>query len=144
MVFLPLIVLLVLMALFVRWVVAKRPGDRFYYWAWVLVMLSSFLLFWVNGAVGIIGDSNNDVNMLYSASLGLGVMGALWQRFRPLPMVYLMLILGFLQVLIAVLAWLLDWGVSGPVWPWDVWFLSIFFTLMWLMAAWLFYKSEFK
>lgn len=144
MVFLPLIILALFMVLFFHWVVETRSGNRFYYWAWVLVMLSSFLLFWVNGAVGIIGDSNNDVNMLYSASLGLGVMGALWQRFRPLPMVYLMLILGFLQVLIAVLAWLLDWGVSGPVWPWDVWVLSIFFTLMWLMAAWLFYKSEHK
>jgi hypothetical protein len=43
----------------------------------------SFLVVWSNGAVGIIGNENDPINLAFFAILAFGLVGALAARFRP-------------------------------------------------------------
>ena len=141
MIFLSLIVFAAILVLVFRWVTANR-GDRLYRWAWVLFLLGCFLLFWVNGAVGIIGASNNDANMLYNALLALGLLCCLLLRYRPLGLAMVMLIMDALLFLIVLTAWFMDWGSSGAKWPFDAVVATLFFSFLWSAAAVLFYRSH--
>jgi len=141
MIFLPLIILATVLVMLFRWVISEHSDDHFYRWAWALFLMGCLLLFWVNGAVGIIGASNNDVNMLYNALLGVGVVAALGLRRRRLGLALLMLVLDFLMVVILAVAWIGDLGLSGPKWPYDAVVLTVFFSSFWCVAAILFYRS---
>ena len=46
-----------------------------------VALAAAFILIWVNGAVGIIGDPNNDANMMYFGVLAIGTIGAFIARF---------------------------------------------------------------
>lgn len=140
MIFLPLIIVAAVLLAVFRWVTV-RGDNRFYRWAWVAFLAGVFLLFWVNGAVGIIGASNNDVNMLYNALLGLGVLAAIVLKGRSLVLAMLMLVMDFFLCSLLAVAWVMDWGISGPKWPYDALLLTVFFSLLWSVAAVLFYVS---
>lgn len=142
MIFLPLIILAAVLVALFRWVTSRQSEDRFYRLAWQVFLVGVFLLFWANGAVGIIGASNNDVNMLYNALLGVGVLGAIGFRRWPLGLALVMLVLDFLMVVILVVALLGDWGQSGPKWPYDAVVVTVFFSAFWMVAALLYYRSH--
>jgi len=142
MIFLPLIILAaVLLALF-RWVTYRQSEDRFYRLAWLVFLVGVFLMFWSNGAVGIIGASNNDINMLYNALLGVGLLGCIGLRKQRLGLALVMLVLDFLMVLVLAVALVGDMGHSGPKWPYDAVVLTVFFSAFWTVAAILFYRSH--
>ncbi|WP_323760708.1 hypothetical protein [Maricaulis sp.] len=63
----------------------RRPGSR-QRLALGLVLLASLLMFWVNGAVGIVGSEQNDINMLYLLPIGAGAVGSAVVRLRPAAM----------------------------------------------------------
>lgn len=48
-----------------------------------LGLLVAFLLVWVNGAVGIIGNEDNPLNLLYFGVIAVGFFGAILSRLRP-------------------------------------------------------------
>jgi len=106
-----------------------------------LALVTALLLIWVNGAVGIIGSENNDVNLMYGGVLLIGLIGALISRFSPRGMSRTMICVAAAQVMVAVIA--LGWkiGISGPVWPKDVLGATVVFTGLWLGSAWLFHRA---
>lgn len=60
----------------------RRSVDWSYRAGMILTLAAGFLLVWINGAVGIVGDEGNPFNLLY---LGLVVLVAGWglvTRFR--------------------------------------------------------------
>ena len=70
------------------YVLVKRKADSAAYKFGVGVALAAaFILVWVNGAVGIIGDESNDANMMYFGVLAVGIIGAIIARLRPHGMV---------------------------------------------------------
>lgn len=126
----------------IAWALAKRrTNGRPYKFAVGIALVAAFLLMWVNGAVGIIGSENNDANMMYFAVLAIGFVGALIARGRPRGMSRAMVVVALAQVSVAAVALKMDWGVTGPVSPWDVIVLTAFFTALWLISAWLFRKA---
>lgn len=124
-----------------RFLIGRMPGNRHYKYGMAVTMVTGFLLFWVNGAVGIIGSENNDANMMYLALLAVVFFGSLFSGFRPRPMSWVMAVAAALMVLIAILALGFGLGVSGPVWPWDVVWVTAFFCGFWLSAGWLFREA---
>ncbi|MFV0542984.1 MAG: hypothetical protein ACK5L8_04755 [Marinicella pacifica] len=142
MIFLPLFILGAMLVALFRWVTYRQSEDRFYRLAWLVFLVGVFLLFWGNGAVGIIGASSHDVNMLYNALLGVGVLGAVGLRRHRLLLALMMLILDFLMLLILAAALVGDWGMSGPKWPLDAVILTVFFSGFWSASAVLFYLSN--
>ena len=62
---------------------ARRKTRNSAYRAAVGVALgSAFLLVWINGAVGILGDEDDVANMMFFGVLGIGAVGAAVCRFE--------------------------------------------------------------
>ena len=120
---------------------ARKPGNTAYKFAVALALLAAFLLLWVNGAVGIIGDEGNDANLMYGAVLVVGIIGAIVARFEPHGMVRAMFATALAQALVAVIALVAGWGSAGPIWPRDILGATGLFVILWLGSAWLFRKA---
>ncbi|NBD95184.1 MAG: hypothetical protein GVY11_01750 [Gammaproteobacteria bacterium] len=75
-----------------------------------LVLAGAFLMVWINAAVGLIGASSNDVNVLYGLVLLVGfAIGALG-RFRPPAMFRAALATAAAQVVLTLAALALGLG----------------------------------
>lgn len=123
----------------VIYTLAKRTTDKVAYRLGVGVALAAaFILIWVNGAVGIIGDENNDANMMYVGVLAVGFIGAIIARFQPRGMAYALYGTALAQALVALIALVAGFGSTGPIWPQDILILTGFFVALWLTSAWQF------
>ena len=106
-----------------------------------LTLVAAFLLVWVNGAVGIIGEESNDANMLYFGVLAVGMVVAAVGRFAPHGMARASVSMALTQVAVAAIALFAGWGSSASKWPQDILMLTGFFVALWMTSAWLFRKS---
>ena len=91
----------------------RRTNNTTYRFALGVALAAAFLLVWVNGAVGIIGNENSDANMMFFGVLLVGIVGAI----------------------------IANLGTAGASWPWDVLVLTGFFSALWLFSARLFQKA---
>ena len=125
-----------------------KTGNTAYKAAVGVALAALFLLFWVNGAVGIIGSENNPANLLYIGVLAVGIIGAVIARFRPHGMTRALFAAALAQALVPVIAILIwrpgvtsaeaFWGMAGVV---RVFELNAFFVALFLGSAWLFRKA---
>ncbi len=123
----------------VIYTLAKRKTDnRVYRFAVGVALAAAFILIWVNGAVGIIGDESNDANMMYFGVLSVGIIGAIIARFQPHGMVRALCATALAQAAVAVIALIAGLGSTAPIWPRDILILTGFFVALWLLSAWLF------
>ncbi len=106
-----------------------------------VALVAAFFLVWINGAVGIIGDENNDANMMYFGVLAIPIFGVIITRFQPRGMARALFLTALAQVTVAVIALLVGLGSTAPIWPRDILMLSGFFATLWLISAWLFHKA---
>ncbi len=75
-----------LLSVGVIYTLARRSTANATYRVAVGVALAAaFILIWVNGAVGIIGDSSNDANMMYFGVLAIGIIGGRSAVRKPGP-----------------------------------------------------------
>ena len=126
----------------VIYTLAKRKADNTAYrFAVGVALAAAFILIWVNGAVGIIGDESNHANMMYFGVLAVGIIGAIIARFQPYGMVRALYAMALAQVLVAVIALLAGLGSTGPIWPKDILILTGLFIALWLLSARLFRKA---
>jgi hypothetical protein len=116
----------------------RLKRSRAYRGGLFLFIVTSVLLILVNGAVGIIGGSENDANMLYVAALGAAWLGGAVMRFRSNWLSRFLSVLALAYVFIAAAAVLLGWGQASAAWPWDVLVGSAVFAILWQVSAWLF------
>jgi hypothetical protein len=116
---------------------AKQSGKSAYRWAVGVALAAAFLLFWVNGAVGIIGAEGDDANLMYYGVLAVGIIGAVIARLQPHGMARALLAMALAQTLVAVIAMVAGLGapLSGPV---EILFLNGFFVALFVGSAWLF------
>jgi hypothetical protein len=120
---------------------AARKAPSFTYLAAAAAALgAAFLLIWVTGAVGIIGDEGGP-NALYAIVLAVGALGAPLARFKPSGMARAMLAAGLVQASIGAVALALGWGAESLSYPWDILGASAFFTALWLVSAALFHNA---
>ena len=123
----------------VMYTLARRTSDNTAYRSAIGVALTAtFILIWVNGAVGIIGDESNDANMMYIGVLAVGVIGAIIARLRPHGMARALYATALAQAAVAVIALITGLGSTAPIWPKDILILTGFFVALWLLSAWLF------
>ena len=122
-------------------VTARMTGNRTYRAAVVVAVATAFLLFWITGAVGIIGSEDHPANRLYGAVLATAFAGSLIARFGPGGMARAMLATGLVQFTVPLLAWSMGVGAVAPILQQDVLALTVILGAMWLLAAWLFGKS---
>ena len=94
---------------------------------WVVTVLTSLLLIWINLAVGIIGSEDNPANQLYLIVLASVPLGALLVRFNARGMSYVLLFTAGLQIAVEVVIQVAGLG-AAPI-------INAAFALLWLLAA---------
>ena len=112
----------------------RTTGSIPYRAAVAVALAAAFLMTWVNLAVGIIGNENNPLNLLFFGVLALGIIGAVIARFRPAGMVRAMVAMAIAQALLAAVALVADARLAPFV-------LTALFAAPWLFSAWLFGRA---
>lgn len=90
---------------------------------------AGFFLVWANLAVGIIGNGNDPLNLMFFGVLAVGVLGALVVRFQPRGMAYTLVAMAIAQGVVAVIA-----QIAGHF----TWVFAIVYVVLWLVSARLF------
>jgi hypothetical protein len=122
--------------------VAARTSRNPYYRGGVLVAVAAtFLLVWINGAVGIIGDEGNPANLMFLVVILVALSGAIVARFQADGMARAMTAAAVVQALVAAIVVAGRLGANEPPGLVGVLGLIGFFALMWLGSAWLFRKA---
>jgi hypothetical protein len=122
--------------------VARKGGTVAYRVAVGVALAAAFLLVWMNGAVGIIGNEGQTANLMYFGVLAVGFIGALIARFRPHGMARALFATALAQALvpvIALIAWpQISWGAAGVS---GVFVLNGFFVALFVGSALLFRRA---
>ncbi|WP_324805929.1 hypothetical protein SH584_07315 [Sphingomonas sp. LY29] len=114
--------------------VAKRIPDRLAYASGIgLAIWAALLQMWINLAVGIVGSEDNPVNLIYLGVTVFALLATIAARFRAEWMVSAMKATAVAQASTFVIALLAGGGFTGPI--------TVFFTALWLIAAWLFRRA---
>ena len=103
-----------------------------------VMILTSFLLVWVNLAVGFLGSEGNPANIMFLLVLGIAVGGSIATRLRSAPMVRTMLSAAIVQILVATTALAAGWASPGWEGVYEVVMGSTLFGGLWLISAALF------
>lgn len=69
-----------------------------------IAIISTLLLVWVNGAVGIVGHEGEAINLLYFGIPVIGLIGALLSRFKARGMSYTLFLIAVIPVVITIVA----------------------------------------
>lgn len=112
--------------------VLRRSGGVAYRLAAGLMLLMSFLLVWINLAVGMIGSEDNPHNLFFGGVIAVAWAGAILARFRPAGMVCATVVAAVAQALVAAAG--LSTDVRGGV-------LSLILVAPWMLSAWLFRRA---
>jgi hypothetical protein len=111
----------------------RKTSNGGYRSAVGVAVAAAFVLVWVNGAVGIIGNEGHDANLMYGGVLAVGIIGAILARFQPKGMARAMFATAGAQVLVAVIALIAGWGSRQ-----DILGATGIFAMLWLISAMLF------
>ena len=122
-----------------------RKGRAVAYRAAVGVALAAaFLLVWVNGAVGIIGNEENPANLMYFGVLAIGIIGAFIANLESRGMTWALSAVALAQMLVPVIALMIwppqvtSWGAAGVG---GVFGMNAFFAMLFAVSALLFRRS---
>ena len=102
-----------------------------------LALAAAFLIIWVNGAVGIIGDEDNPANLMFGAVLAVALLGSILALFRAAGMAMAMFAAAAVELGVGLIA-LIGNMASGPAAPFDVIAATMVLTTMWLLSGMLF------
>jgi len=104
-----------------------------------VALAAVLLLFWVNGAVGIIGNENNPANLMYGGVLAVGIIGAIIARLQPHGMARTLFTMALAQALVPVITLIIwpqvSWGAAGVL---GVFILNAFFVMLFVVSGLLF------
>ena len=105
-----------------------------------IALAASLMLIWLSLGVGIIGQDGDPANVMYFGVLAIGIVGAVFARFRSRGMARALVAMALAQALVTVIALAADLGLpwSGPA---EIVLLNGFFIALFVGAAWLFGRS---
>jgi hypothetical protein len=123
--------------------IARRSDKTVYRIAFGTGLAGAFLLLWMNGAVGIIGNEGQPANLMYAAVFIVGFTGSLMARFRARGMAYALFAAAATQMLIPVVA-LFAWPPPDTSWSpgvFRVFMLNGFFAMVFVLSGMLFRRA---
>lgn len=121
---------------------AARASGNFPYRAGVAFAVgASFLLVWVNGAVGFLGDEDNPANLMFLGVIAIAIIGSVFAGFRPAGMARAMFAAAAAQVAAALIGLAAGWASPGGGGVYEVVLGTSLFTPLWLASALLFRKA---
>lgn len=99
----------------------------------IAAVVAGFVTFWVNGAVGIIGNEGQPINLAFYAMLLAGILASALVSLRPAPMAAITAIMTIGQLAVGLVAEFTFQPEWGPV---------LFMTVLWAVPAILFRKAS--
>lgn len=120
----------------------RRSGNGWYRSGVAVALGTAFLLVWINGAVGIIGDEGNPANLMFLGVIAVAVAGAIVSRFRAAGMVVAMTVTAGAEALVGTVTLIFRLGANEPPFFPGVLILIGFFAAAWLVSAWMFRKAD--
>nr|WP_274425968.1 hypothetical protein [Chelativorans sp. YIM 93263] len=120
---------------------AVRMTNNNAYRAGVGVALAAtFLLIWINAAVGIIGSEDNPANLMFGGVLAVGIIAAVLARFQPDGMARALFATALAQALVTMIAAIARMGYPASP-PLEILGINTLFVALWLVSALLFRKA---
>ena len=116
----------------------RRSTSLTYRLGCAVAVGASFLLVWVNGAVGFLGDEDNPANLMFLGVILIAAAGALVARAKPAGMARAMAVATAAQVLAGALGFAAGWASPGPQGVYEAVVGTGLFTALWLGSAALF------
>jgi hypothetical protein len=114
----------------------RATRNNAYRGALAIALAAAFLLIWINGAVGIIGDEDNPLNLLYVGIIAIAFGGMAIARFRASGAARAMTMAAIANAAVGILAVMA--GRNEPPGILGLIGLNGFFVLLFLGAARLF------
>lgn len=121
---------------------AARTRNTAYRLGAAVALLAAFLLVWITGAVGFIGDEGNPANLMFLGVIAIALAGSVTARFRPAGMAGAMAIAAAAQFLLGLTALILLLGADEPPGPWGIQLLNGAFVGLWLLSAACFRRAQ--
>jgi hypothetical protein len=118
--------------------VARKAGNFAYRAAVGVALAAAVILVWVTGAVGIIGNEDDNANLMYVGVLAVGIIGAIIARFRSNGMARALFATALAQALVAVIALIFGLGSGSPPGVLGILVLNGFFVALFVGSALLF------
>lgn len=103
-----------------------------------VAVAAAFLLVWVNGAVGFLGDEDNPANLVFFGVIALAALGAVVAGFRPAGMARAMFVTAAAQLLVGVVALAAGLGSPGYAGLYEAVMGTSVFATLWLLSGALF------
>jgi len=119
----------------------RKSGNLCYRGGVAVAVAASFLLVWINGAVGIIGDEGNPANLMFLGVIAVALAGAIVARFEAGGMARAMFLAALSQALVGMIALVGRLGAAEPPGMAGVLVLIGCFALMWAASGALFQKA---
>lgn len=119
----------------------RRARSSAYRAAAAVAVTGAFLLVWTNVAVGIVGNEENDANMLFFGVLGVAAAGAVLVRCRARGMAWVLYATAFAQVLATAIALVLQPGASVADRTNGLAVITVIFVAIWIVSGLLFAKA---
>jgi hypothetical protein len=120
------------------YVLVAKASNIVYRAAVAVALAAAFLLVWITGAVGIIGDSGDPANTMYIGVLAVGIVGAIVARLRPHAMARALFATALAQASVAVIALIFGLGSGNPPGVLGILILNGFFVGLFVGSALLF------
>lgn len=129
------------MTFFAIEMVVKHSKNGTFRMAVAVQVVTMLALLWINGAVGIIGNEGNVVNVWYLAIIALGFLGPLLTRMKGNAMSYVLFTMAVIQMAIPTVAAIVFRPIAAePPGVIGIFFLNGFFALAWV-ASGLMYRN---
>jgi hypothetical protein len=119
----------------------RKANSLLYRLGVTTAVATSFLLVWVNLAVGFLGDEGNPANLMFLGVITVAAAGAVLARSRPRAMAGAMGIAAGAQVLAGAVGFVAGWSSPGAQGVYEVVMGTILFSALWLGSAALFWKA---
>ena len=104
-------------------------------------LLTGFLVTWVNGAVGIIGNEDNPANLMFFGVIAIAIAGAFVARFRASGMAGAIALAALGQFAVPLVAMAI-WSPPIDVDLAKTLLFNSVFAGFWLLSAWLFRQAS--
>lgn len=121
---------------------AARASQSWAYRGGVaLALIASFLIIWINGAVGILGNEDNPANLVFGVVLAIEIAGAIVARAKAPAMVRAMVVTAGAQGLIGLVVFARGISANEPPGAFGLLILIEGFAALWLASALLFARA---
>jgi hypothetical protein len=120
---------------------ARRSELLSYRFASAFAVATAFLLVWVNGAVGFLGDEGNPANLMFLGVIMVAIAGAALARARAPGMARAMAMAAAAQVVAGAVGYGAGWASPGVQGMYEVAVGTSLFTALWLLSAFLYAKA---